>query len=57
MDFYKRSIKQTGRIVEDSISRYWVVLKVLRGTIRFPWASGKLPQASPSGILPIMFIP
>ncbi|MGP4078041.1 hypothetical protein [Halobacillus sp. K22] len=24
---------------------------------RFPWACGKLPQASPSGILPIMYIP
>ncbi|CCG47117.1 hypothetical protein HBHAL_4779 [Halobacillus halophilus DSM 2266] len=31
--------------------------KWLQGTARFPWACGELPQATPSGISPIMFIP
>ncbi|MFZ0369201.1 MAG: hypothetical protein WAM07_06345 [Halobacillus sp.] len=54
--FIKRLIKLKDRLVKDSISRYWVE-KGLQGTTRFPRACAELPQASPSGISPIMFIP
>ena len=50
-------------ILEDSVSRCFEDFRYVRQSLevreitRFPWACGELPQALPSGISPIMYIP